>query len=125
MLDGQSGIVRTSQASHASPVQVRPDTPRAVCHDQVTQSELEELRHLNHQVRQLKARRDRVRATVIASLDRGAPVEHGRLTARVKRTPYRFLNAKTLLPLLGRAEVARLKERIVPTTIPRLELEER
>jgi hypothetical protein len=125
MPDHQTNFPRNPLAAHAPVTHARPDSPRAVCPDRITQAELEELRDVKREYRQLKRRLAQLRVNTLTRLELGATVEHGPLTARVKRVAYRFVNARTLLRPLGPVEVARLKALVEPKILPRLLLKER
>ena len=96
---------------------IRVAIPQASTRDSelIPQSRIQELRELKEQVRKIRARHDRLKAEIIEKLRRGVPVQQGSLNARLITRNYRFLSAKSLLPLFGKAEVQRLKTQIQPT----------
>jgi len=82
--------------------------------DSVTQAELQELCELADQVRLRRARLDECRARVIKKLQKNVPVEHGARRVKLVMREARYLTAKTLLPLLGKEEIERLKRDVQP-----------
>ncbi|QEH32113.1 hypothetical protein OJF2_05820 [Aquisphaera giovannonii] len=86
-------------------------SPRPV----IQQDELDEMRELDRRLRQVEARRQQLRASLLQRLSSGAAIEAGRLTARLVERRCRILSAKKLLPLIGKAEVRRLQDLAGPT----------
>jgi len=97
-----------SQADHLAKPQSYPS-------DSVTQAELLEFLDLSQQAKELADRRDECRARLIAQLTRNLPVERGARRAKLILREARYLSAKSLLPLLGKQHVERLKNQGQPT----------
>jgi hypothetical protein len=81
----------------------------------ISQSKIQELRELKEQVRKIRAQHDTVKAEIIDKLRRGVPVQQGSWNVRLITRNNRLLSAKSLLPLLGKVEVERLKNQVQPT----------
>jgi hypothetical protein len=96
-----------SQAGHFTTTQSHQS-------DRVTQDELRQLHDLAAQVRLLRARLDEGRAMVIKKLQKNVPVEYGVRRVKLIMSESRYLSAKSLLPLLGKEEVKRLRTRVQP-----------
>jgi hypothetical protein len=90
----------------------------------ISQSKIQELRELQQQKQIINARYDEVKAEVIGKLQRGVPIQQGALSVRVVPRPFRYLSAKSLTPLLGKAEVERLKEQVEPSVYYYVEIYE-
>jgi hypothetical protein len=90
-------------------------TPRLHPGDRITQAELQELRERADEMRLSRARLDECRARVIKKLQQNVPVEHGARRVKLVMREARYLTAKTLLPLLGKQEIERLKRHVQPT----------
>jgi hypothetical protein len=96
-----------SQAGHFA-------TPQSTRCDRVTQDELQQLYDLGAQIRLLRAHWNEGRAKVITKLQRNVPVEYGERQVKLIMSESRYLSAKSLLPLLGKEEVERLRTRVQP-----------
>ncbi|MGO9598758.1 MAG: hypothetical protein ACLP7Q_12285 [Isosphaeraceae bacterium] len=90
----------------------------------ISQSEIQELRELKEQMRKVRACHDRAKAEIIDKLRRGVPVQQGSWNVRLITRNNRFLSAKSLLPLFGKAEVERLKNQVQPTISYSVEISE-
>jgi hypothetical protein len=90
----------------------------------ISQSKIQELRELKEQMRNIRARHDAVKAEITGKLQRGVRIQQGPLNVRLIPRSYRFLSARSLTPLLGKAEVQRLKNRVQPTISYSLEISE-
>jgi len=107
-------LLETSRLSVTSKWQIQP----------ISQSTIQELRQLKKQLQNIRAHHDKVQAEVVGKLRRGVPIQQGVLTARLVTRHCRYLSAKALCPLLGAAEVERLRDQVEPSVSHSVEISE-
>jgi hypothetical protein len=118
--DGASGRGSSFRPQHGG------QTPISQTGDgiSISQDELQQYLALSIDEKQIRARRDRLRESLILKLQQGARVEPGRLKASLREQRSRYLTGKTLLPILGSDRVEYLKNQVEPKISFTIEIDE-
>jgi hypothetical protein len=81
----------------------------------ISQEELAQYQALSIDEKEIRARRDQLKACLVRKFQQGAQVERGRLKASLHEQRSHCLNGKNLLEILGSDRVNFLKSQVEPT----------
>jgi len=92
---------------------------------EITQAELERYKALSAEARELSWSVEKLRKSLIAKIDAGAPVEPGQFDAEIQETEQRRITNDELVRLLGLDVVEEVRANIAPTKSRSLKVIER
>ncbi len=86
----------------------------------ILQHQLHELQVLNRQIAQLSERQNELRERLLVQLDRGEPIEDGRLIAYKQVSHQRRFSFGSVSGVLGEGAASQLRDQLAPVACVRL-----